>query len=113
MGKTPMWRRYLTFWGRDIDRDLREEVAFHIEARTRELLDAGWPPDAAAAEARRQFGSHDAILSECHQIDVARRGGNASGRVRSEPLPARICSELDFCPPPPLQALTGTPTSRT
>jgi predicted permease len=70
MGKTPMWRRYLTFWGRDIDRDLREEVAFHIEARTRELLDAGWPPDAAAAEARRQFGSHDAILSECHQIDV-------------------------------------------
>jgi putative ABC transport system permease protein len=65
-----MWRRYLTFWGRDIDRDLRDEVEFHIEARTCELVDAGWAPDAAAAEARRQFGNRDAILSECHQIDT-------------------------------------------
>jgi predicted permease len=65
-----MWRRYLTFWGRDIDRDLRDEVEFHIEARTRELVDSGWPPDAAAAEARRQFGNRDAIESECHRIDV-------------------------------------------
>ena len=69
-GKTPMWRRYLTFWGRDIDRDLRDEVEFHIEARTRELVEAGWRPDAAAAEARRQFGNRDAIVSECHEIDV-------------------------------------------
>ena len=68
--KTPMWRRYLTFWGRDIDRDLRDEVEFHIEARTRELVDAGWAADAAAAEARRQFGNRDAILSECHDIDA-------------------------------------------
>jgi predicted permease len=68
--KTPMWRRYLIFWGRDIDRDLRDEVEFHIEARTRELLDAGWTPTAAEAEARRQFGNRDAILSECHQIDI-------------------------------------------
>jgi putative ABC transport system permease protein len=69
-GKTPMWRRYLTFWGRDIDRDLRDEVEFHIEARTRELVEAGWRPDAAAAEARRQFGNRDAIVSECHEIDI-------------------------------------------
>jgi predicted permease len=69
-GKTPMWRRYLTFWGRDIDRDLRDELEFHIEARTRELVDTGWPPHAAAAEARRQFGNRDVIVSECHQIDI-------------------------------------------
>jgi predicted permease len=69
-GKTPMWRRYLAFWGRDIDGDLRDELEFHIEARTRELSDAGWPPDRAAAEARRQFGNRDAIVSECHRIDL-------------------------------------------
>src|SRR5688572_20248889 len=68
--RTPMWRRYLTFWGRDIARDLSDEVEFHIEARTRELIGAGWTPDAAAAEARRQFGNRDAVMSECHQIDV-------------------------------------------
>jgi predicted permease len=68
--KTPMWRRYVTFWGRDIDGDLREEVEFHIEARARELVDTGWAPDAAAAEARRQFGNRDAIVAECHVIDV-------------------------------------------
>src|SRR5262245_32615562 len=68
--KTPMWRRYLTFWGRDIDRDLRYELEFHIEARTAELSQAGWAPDAAAAEARRQFGNREAVMSECHQIDI-------------------------------------------
>ena len=56
--------------GRDIDRDLRDELEFHIEARTRELVDAGWSPHAAAAEARRQFGNRDAIVSECHEIDI-------------------------------------------
>jgi predicted permease len=65
-----MWRRYLTFWGRDIDRDLRDELEFHIDARARELVDAGWSPNAAAAEARRQFGNREAIVSECHRIDV-------------------------------------------
>lgn len=55
---------------REIERDLRDELEFHVEARTRELVDAGWPPDAAAAEARRQFGNREAIVSECHQIDI-------------------------------------------
>jgi hypothetical protein len=45
-------------------------VEFHIEARTRELVEAGWRPVAAAAEARRQFGNRDAIVSECHEIDI-------------------------------------------
>jgi len=67
--KTPMWRRYLTFWGRDVDRDLRDEVEFHIEARTRELIDQGWDAASARDEARRVFGDAHSILVECHQID--------------------------------------------
>lgn len=68
-GKTPMWRRYLTFWGGNLDRDLYDELEFHIEARARELVDEGWTPDAARTEARRLFGDAARIVSECRQID--------------------------------------------
>jgi putative ABC transport system permease protein len=67
--KTPMWRRYLTFWGSDVDRDLRDEVEFHIDARARELIDQGWDAASAHDEARRVFGDAHSILVECHRID--------------------------------------------
>jgi predicted permease len=37
--------------------DMREELAFHIEARAAQLRAQGMPPDAAYAEARRRLGS--------------------------------------------------------
>ena len=64
-----MWRRYLTFWGRDVDRDLRDEVEFHIDARARELIDEGWDPAGAHDEARRVFGDARAVFVECRQIN--------------------------------------------
>ena len=67
--KTPMWRRYLTFWGRDVDRDVRDEVEFHIDARARELIDQGWDPPSAHDEARRVFGDPHAVLVECRHIN--------------------------------------------
>jgi putative ABC transport system permease protein len=74
---TPMWRRYLTFWGRDIDRDVRDEVEFHIDARARELIDEGWDPASAHDEARRVFGDAHAVFVECrhinHQLEQERR----------------------------------------
>ncbi len=39
-----------------MDRELGEEVAFHLEMQARQLVDQGWAPAAAAAEARRRFG---------------------------------------------------------
>ena len=67
--KTPMWRRYLTFWGRNIERDVRDELEFHLDARARELIDQGWDPVAARTEARRRFGATAPIAAACHQID--------------------------------------------
>jgi len=64
-----MWRRYLTFWGRDVDRDLRDEVDFHIDARAQELMDEGWDPARAHDEARRVFGDAHAVLVECRHIN--------------------------------------------
>ena len=64
-----MWRRYLTFWGRDVDDDLRDEVEFHIDARAQELIDEGWHPARARDEARRVFGETRPILVECRRIN--------------------------------------------
>lgn len=64
-----MWRRYLTFWGRDIDQDLSDEVTFHIDARTRELIERGWDPVSARAEAERAFGDVAAIAAQVRRID--------------------------------------------
>ena len=64
-----MWRRYLTFWGRDVDRDLRDEVEFHIDARARELVDEGWDATSAHDEARRVFGDPHTVLVECRHIN--------------------------------------------
>src|SRR5262245_35030507 len=67
---TPMWRRYATLFGRNIRGDIEDELEFHIEARTRERVDAGWPPRAAEEEAYRLFGDRDSILAECQQINT-------------------------------------------
>jgi putative ABC transport system permease protein len=37
-------------------RDVDDEIAFHLEMRTRALIDAGATPSAAEARARREFG---------------------------------------------------------
>ena len=65
-----MWRRYSTLFGRNIRSDIEDELKFHIEARARELIDAGWPAQAAEEEARRLFGDRDSIVTECQQIDT-------------------------------------------
>ena len=32
-----MWRRYLTFWGRNRRRDVNDEIDFHLEMRGRNV----------------------------------------------------------------------------
>ncbi len=40
--RKPIWRRYSTLFGRNIRSDIEDELEFHIDSRTRELIDAGW-----------------------------------------------------------------------
>ncbi len=63
-----MWRRYLTFWGRDVDRDLKDEIRFHLEMKVRELIDEGWDPADAQDKARRAFGNISRVRAECRDI---------------------------------------------
>lgn len=44
-----------------LDRDLKDELQFHIEARTEDLIRQGMSPTDATQEARRRFGSQLAL----------------------------------------------------
>ncbi|HEX6965181.1 MAG TPA: ABC transporter permease [Gemmatimonadaceae bacterium] len=68
------WRRAfrLAVGKHHVDRAVDEELAFHIEMRTRKLMAAGLPPEAARARALRQFGDMGAVRTECLTIDHER-----------------------------------------
>jgi predicted permease len=56
MTPIPFWRRYARFFGPDSAADVKDELRFHLEAKTDDLLRQGWNPKAAREEAERQFG---------------------------------------------------------
>jgi MacB-like periplasmic core domain len=56
MTPIPFWRRYARFFGPDPAADVKDELHFHLEAKTDDLLRQGWSPKAAREEAERQFG---------------------------------------------------------
>src|SRR5690349_15393569 len=55
---------------KDVSGDVSEEINFHLEMRVNELIDRGWSPAAARAEAKRQFGDLQATADYCHRLDV-------------------------------------------
>src|SRR5215510_4204923 len=53
-----LWRRLLFYVRRGrFDRELEEEMRFHLEMKEEENLAAGISPEEARYEARRQFGN--------------------------------------------------------
>jgi predicted permease len=60
---------------RDIAADVRDEIAFHLDMRVRELMDRGWSRDAAYREAARQFGDVQTTASYCRRLDAGKERG--------------------------------------
>ena len=56
MTPNPMWRRYARFFGADPVADVDDELRFHLDTKTEELIAGGWRPKEAREEAERQFG---------------------------------------------------------
>ena len=52
-----------------LERAVDEELAFHIETRVQRLIAEGMTPDAARAEAVRQFGDLAAVRESCVTLD--------------------------------------------
>ena len=80
------WRRIFRLdVGRGhVERDVDEEIAFHIEMRTRRLIESGVLPDAARALALAQFGDLPGVRDECLSIgrDRERQGAGESSSKR-------------------------------
>jgi len=68
MTTTPFWRRYARFFGPDPAADVKDELAFHLQAKTDDLIRQGLSPDAARREAERQFGDFRAVQRVGQQI---------------------------------------------
>src|SRR3569623_2751983 len=54
-----------------IARELDDEVRFHVEMRTRSLIEQGYATEAAYAEALRRVGDIDDLRDYCVSIEVA------------------------------------------
>ncbi|HEX7050740.1 MAG TPA: ABC transporter permease [Longimicrobiales bacterium] len=63
--------RYARLVGRDIVREVDEELAFHLECRTAELIARGVAPERAREQALRRFGDVATPRAEC--IGIGRR----------------------------------------
>jgi len=63
-----MWRRYLRLLGPDVPTDVKDELAFHLEMRTQDLIGRGVAPEEARAEALRRFGDPERVRQECERM---------------------------------------------
>jgi putative ABC transport system permease protein len=86
-------RRFVRFVARrlTVDRDVHDELAFHLASREDELVRSGLTPDEARELARREFGDVDAARTELRRLTrvVVRR------RDRAEWL-AEVAMDLRF-----------------
>jgi hypothetical protein len=57
------------------DREIDDELRFHLEMRTRDNIIAGMSPEEAEADAMRRFGNFDHIRAICEEIRKECLGG--------------------------------------
>jgi putative ABC transport system permease protein len=60
------------FWKASVAEEVDAELAFHVEMRTRELIERGMAPDAAREAAVARFGDIAAVNSICQSIGTQR-----------------------------------------
>src|SRR6202035_2846408 len=55
-------------WGTSVEEEVADELDFHLEMRTRELIERGMEPAAARAAALARFGDIGAVGAACRAI---------------------------------------------
>ena len=66
------WSRFRRVFGAEPKTDVDVELAFHLEMRTRELIDEGMAPDQARDLALRRFGDYNSPREQCVAISTRR-----------------------------------------
>ncbi len=63
--------RFSNLFRRDkVDEELKEELQFHLQSRTRDNLNAGMDLDAAQHDARRRFGNPHLARERAHEANI-------------------------------------------
>ena len=78
------WSRFRGLLGPNPSRDVDEELTFHIEMRTRELIARGETPERARELALMRFGSLDVPRAECVAINERQGRRHALGEYLGE-----------------------------
>ena len=81
------WRRAfrLHLRGGTVEQDVDDEIAFHLEMRTRDLIEEeGLEPSAAREEALRRFGGMEEVRRRCREIGRQTARGRRWTEVFSE-----------------------------
>src|ERR687885_454249 len=68
-------RRAVRIWKPPVATEVDEELAFHVEMRTREFIARGMGPAEARAAALRGFGDYERVRRTCRDIGERRERG--------------------------------------
>ncbi|HEY2162494.1 MAG TPA: permease prefix domain 1-containing protein, partial [Gemmatimonadaceae bacterium] len=63
------WRRYLRFWGPDVDADVDDELRYHLDLRTQFYLEQGLSAADARHAAHDGFGDVGELARELRAHD--------------------------------------------
>ena len=66
------WTRYWRYLTSAFRPEVRDEIEFHVEQRTRVLIDEGMPPEEARREAERRFGDRKRVTTELERMESER-----------------------------------------
>ena len=70
-----IWSKLRSLWQRgEVNREIDEELRFHLEQRVAENIAAGPSPEDAAREARKCFGNMQSVREECRETRGAAFG---------------------------------------
>jgi putative ABC transport system permease protein len=83
-GRTPPWRRYVRFWGPNIEADVDDELRFHLDMRARDYETRGLPADDARRAAAERFGDVRGIGGALRAHDRRRERGRQRKEYMSD-----------------------------